>query len=761
MKRWLKRQWWQQEWPLYLLCAAITGTLTATALELWNAKLTVPLTYWGDALATADHFKTVMETGWFTYQPLLSAPYGQTYNDFPTAENLSFMAAGVFGFISRNFFVAMNLYYFFGFIAAALTALWLFRRLGISKIVSLVMATLFALAPYHFIRGESHLFLASYYIVPLSIWIVIKAIRGESLWTKPHKGSPRLRWLTSQATGTLVILLLTATAETYYAVFFLILIAFAGVVRLIRTGEWRRFWGAAIAGGVAAIALVINTLPATIYALINGQNPASLVRSRVDVEVYALKLSQLLLPWNGNRVPFLRHIRNLYDQKYPLVSESPALGAVAAIGLIALLLVVGYVVATAALPRLRSERFAERFGVLTQLAALTLVAFLFSTIGGLSTIISFLTSSLRGWNRMSIYIAVLSLAASGILLDAAIRWLQKRANKRPVLSGAIAIVVSGAVLTGGYVDQTPANPSADYPATIGAFNADATWFARVDSELPTGAKILQLPYQPFPETVSATGTQSSDVLLPFLHTTDLRWSGGGIKGRPRADWPGVIEQYSPPDLVALAAASGFSGIHIDRSALKKADAASLESGLTDALNIAPIVSANKRFVFYDLRAKCTALRARYSAAVLHRVEKSVVVPVIVDSSATFVTTTDAQERSFEQTTASISPISLTSAGTKPVHGTLSGTVRLIDAPPGVGQLTVTLPNGTIYEVRFTNGVAKISLPIVVMPGVSSLTFTFTGSTASKPIAMELHSLVVEEPVVTAFLSHNTMTPWAP
>ncbi|MBC7763019.1 MAG: hypothetical protein H7201_14750 [Candidatus Saccharibacteria bacterium] len=96
-----------------------------------------------------------------------------------------------------------------------------------------------------------------------------------------------------------------------------------------------------------------------------------------------------------------------------------------------------------------------------------------------------------------------------------------------------------------------------------------------------------------------------------------------------------------------------------------------------------------------------------------------------------------------------------------MHGTLSGTVRLIDAPPGVGQLTVTLPNGTRYEVRFTNGFAKISIPIVVTPGVSSLTFTFTGSTASKPISMELHSLVVEEPVVTAFLSHNTMTAQAP
>ncbi|HAM27486.1 MAG TPA: hypothetical protein DCP11_12530, partial [Microbacteriaceae bacterium] len=679
MTRWIARQWGSNDRLLYVLTALVTGVLTTTALELWAARLTVPLTYWGDALATADHFKTVMETGWFTYQPLLGAPYGQTYSDFPTAENLNFMAAGVFGFITRNYMVAMNLYYFFGFIAAALTALWLFRRLGISKLISLVLSALFALAPYHFIRGESHLFLASYYIVPLSVGIVVMAIRGEPLWTRPAAGSRWYRWLTSRAAGTLLILILSATAETYYAVFFLILLAFSGVVRLIRTGEWRRFWGAAIAGGVTAFALFLNTLPATIYAMVNGQDPASLVRARADTEVYALKLSQLLLPWSGNRIPILRHLRELYDQKYPLVSESPALGAVAAVGLVALLLVVGYVIATAARPKQGGSQLDQRFGLLTQLAALVFVAFLFSTIGGLSTLISFLTSSLRGWNRMSIYITVLCLAAVGILLDAAIRWLQRTSKRGLMVKRMIAFALAVVVLGVGYIDQTPSHPSSEYSATISAFDSDSAWFAHIDRVLPAGAEVLQLPYQPFPESVSVTGSQSSDVLLPFLHTTDIRWSGGGIKGRPRADWPGVLEQYSPADIVTLAAASGFSGIHIDLEAMENDQSNALVRGLTAAVGSKPVTDSTGRFLFYDLLREKGLLKAEYPATLLHKVEAAVVNPVVADTSGAFTQTQDESGNTVDRSTVAVSPVSLTSASSKAITATLIGSVHLVSA----------------------------------------------------------------------------------
>lgn len=757
---WIADQWRRHEWLLYIVTGLAAVVTTILALQLWKADFNAPFTYYGDAIAVGDHFKTVMQTGWFTYQSHLGAPYGQTYSDFPTAENLNFMAAGVFGLLTHNWVLSMNLYYLFGFVASALTSLWLFRRLRISRLISVVLALLFAIAPYHFVRGESHLFLGSYYIVPLSIGIVIMAIRGEALWTRNAPGTRWYRWFGSRAAGTLLILVLTATAETYYAVFFLILLAFAGVVRLIstglnRNGEWRRFWGAAIAGAVTAFALLLNTLPATIYGWINGQDPAALVRGRADSEIYALKLTQLLLPWPGNRVPLLASIRGRYDALYPLISENPALGAVGAAGLLALIGVTVYVIASFGRNRLHTSEFAERFRLLTQLAALAIVAFLFSTIGGFSTIISFLTTSLRGWNRISIYIALISLAAVGILLDAAIAWLRTKtvrfgARGSSIAGRAIAIIVAAVVLVGGFIDQTPSGGSLDYPGLAKAYNSDDAYFARVDKVLPVGAEVLQLPYQPFPESVSSTGIQSSDVLRPFLHTPDLKWSGGGIKGRPRADWPGMLEQYSPADIVTLAAASGFSGILVDRLALEKDQYRPLLAGLTATLGVSPLSGSNNRYAFYDIRTERKELRTEFGRGELARVEKSIIDPVIADTSTTFQTTTDEDGKTVERSTAAVSPITLTS--TKSVRARLETTVTLVQKKPEERELQVTLPGGKVTTVTLVNGKGVISLPISVPVGVSTLALTLVDAAPTEAVELDLGPLVIQDRTVTKFLA---------
>ena len=161
----LARQWRTSDWMTYVLTALLSTTAAITALELWNARLNVPLTYNGDALPTGAHFKTVREQPWYEYQPLLGAPYGQTYNDFPTADNLHFLMGRLLAFVTPDWATAMNLYFLLGFPLAAVAALWLFRRIGMSRTLGVPLAVLFAIAPYHFTRGEPHLWLASYYVV--------------------------------------------------------------------------------------------------------------------------------------------------------------------------------------------------------------------------------------------------------------------------------------------------------------------------------------------------------------------------------------------------------------------------------------------------------------------------------------------------------------------------------------------------------------------------------------------------------------------
>ena len=115
-------------------------------------------------------------------------------------------------------------------------------------------------------------------------------------------------------------------------------------------------------------------------------------------------------------------------------ASTEPLGAVGAAGLLILLLVVPGV---ALAPGRRRGGLIERLGPLSICA---LVAFVTATIGGLSALIAnYLTSQVRVWERMSLLLAFLALAASAMTLDA----LTKRVH---VLSGARR---SRAALRGG------------------------------------------------------------------------------------------------------------------------------------------------------------------------------------------------------------------------------------------------------------------------------------------------------------------------
>ena len=71
--------------------------------------------------------------------------------------------------------------------------MWLFRRIGVGKLLTLVLSVLYAITPFHWEKGENHLFLAAYFPVPLALVLVFWMIRGEPVWgvdRRPPSGGP-------------------------------------------------------------------------------------------------------------------------------------------------------------------------------------------------------------------------------------------------------------------------------------------------------------------------------------------------------------------------------------------------------------------------------------------------------------------------------------------------------------------------------------------------------------------------------------------
>lgn len=576
-------------WGAHLAAAAIAFTIAWLVVEPWRVDLRLPLSSAGDALPVAAHAKTILETGWYTAQPLLSAPYGQDYLDFPTTETTNFLALAILTRLTGAWALSMNLWFLLGFALAALTASWFLRRVGASPWLALAGAVLFAILPYHFVQGVPHLFVTQYWVVPLGAWLVWRVARGEPLWAL-GSGSGWRR-LAGPATQTVAFIVLLGSSEVYYAAFTVMLIAGAALASAIGTRRAAALRGPAVAAGLVVAAVAANLIPYWVHQAVVGANPGGFQRVGNHAEYFALKLTQLLLPWSGHRIPALRELRETYDAAYPLPSEMPALGIVAAAGLVILLaLVVG-----SALTGRRPRPYDPLRSRLATLGGLSTLALLIGTLGGLGSLVSLVTPVIRSWNRIAVVIGLLAIAAVALLVDAGIRRLARRL---PAWRGRMPVVAAVLLIAIGVVDQTPGDAGDEAIASQAAYAQLDAYFDQVEDALEPGDWVLQLPYLPFPEAHTAEGWDGNDVLVPYLHTERIGWSGGGIRGRESADWTSGLTELTTSDLLAVAAERGAAGILFDVWVSDTEERAAYD-GLVARLG-QPLVDATGRYAFWAL-----------------------------------------------------------------------------------------------------------------------------------------------------------------
>lgn len=615
-----------REWVVYLASALLATIATVWALKLWRADWSVPFYYGTDAILNLAGFKTIVETGWYEFQPLLNAPHGQVFHDWKIADNAGYLFAKLLAVFTSDAGLILNVYFVFGFVAAALSAVWFLRILGVSKALTVALSVLFTLAPYHFLRGENHLFLASYYPIPLALGIAVLIMRGAPVWGLNSSRAGWRRWATGRWLFTVLALALVATANSYYAVFTILFIALAGLIALIRTRAWRRFFGAVTAGVVVVVVMLINMLPDMIYSWQNGSNPEAVARVPYAIEVYALKLAQLVLPMQNHRIGLFNDVRLFYTNNFPPQGEGPVLGTIGAIGFLALLALGVYYIAGAArrTPDLIRD---ERRLNLGALSAFTLFGFLIATTGGFASLLTYISADLRAWNRISIVLFLFALAAVGILVDAGIRRFGRRRGWRAMAQGLVTVVVASMIFVIGYFDQVVPTTAPDYALTKTIYDRDGAMVAEIEAAVGADASIVQLPYRDFPESAPVNGVSDTDQIKPYTHSSTLSWTGGGIKGRPWAEWVSVLERFPAEEMTQSAAAAGFDGILLDRQAYGD-EAGDMVALISAEVGPPVITSDDDRFAFFDLAAASLAGQSRFNSTQLQQVGSWVVNPVL-------------------------------------------------------------------------------------------------------------------------------------
>ena len=567
----------------YAALATALATLAGfLVLRPWRGSLRVPYSYVADANLYHAVLKGILEHGWFWHNPSLGAPGQQQLLDYPilSGDLLNVIAWKFLGLFTSDSAVVLNLFFLLTFPAVGLSAYLVLRRLGLSRASSTACSVLFTVLPYHFTRGEFHLVLASYYAVPLGAYLVL-AVLGQ----RPLFASRRM------TLGTLALCAVIAFASGgyYYPAFTIVLVAGGAVVRGVGLRSWRPVLeGGAVAGTILALSLV-TAAPSLVYSAKHGRNDAVPNRAPFESELYGLKFAQLVLPIEQHRIGELAKVRKKYDEKFPPTeaAANTGLGIVAGLGFLWLLLVC--FVQLASPGRRFAGDLAGRAGVAS------LLALMFGWTGGLSTFVAFVAPQIRSWNRMSIFIGFFGLLAAGLAFDRGLEWLRGRWRLGSVLGlAALALVV---VL--GALDQTSRTYEPAYAAVAAQYRSDGDFVRAVEGQVPAGSMIFQLPHRPFPEAPPLVAMSDYDLFRGYLHSRDLRWSYGTVKGRGD-DWAANVSREPVPKMVSDVKAAGFAGIYLDRFGYQDGGAA-IDPQLIQATGSTPVKSPDQRLFFYRLR----------------------------------------------------------------------------------------------------------------------------------------------------------------
>src|SRR5690606_25825939 len=135
--------------------------------------------------------------------------------------------------------------------------------------------------------------------------------------------------------------------------------------------------------------------------------------------------------------------------------------------------------------------------------------------------------AIRAWNRISIFIGFGAVALLLIFVQNALSKASAGGKRKFLQPFVCVFLICLAVL-----DQMAprVHNSREYYKT--AFLNDKEFIAEIENQLAAGSAIYQLPYIGFPEVAPIQQLGSYDPLVGFLHSRTLRWSSGGMKGRP-------------------------------------------------------------------------------------------------------------------------------------------------------------------------------------------------------------------------------------
>jgi hypothetical protein len=533
------------DWINIAILVGLTALIWCTVYDRWTAAAwQTPLTYLsdpekGDVLGFLAQFKATADGHmWpfmFTNVPELGAPHVANWDDFPIPEKPLFLVVGLFVKMF-GLFAGANLAVMLAHILAAVGFYVACRVLNGAMVLAFAGAIVFAFARYAFAHGLHHLPVTYYWHVPLCFVVCEWVIRGGGI----KFGTGRYKFA-------LAVALLTGLQNPYYMNMFAQLVLLGALLQGYRQG-WRAALPALSLVAISTVAFVLLIANTPIYGLINGSNSGAITRDYHWLEVYGLKLVDLVLPPPDHPFPPFADLAQAHLKQIILSpGEYPPSNYLGLLGLAAL---AGLIV--------HSLRRVVDEGRLPLEAWFFLWIVLYAEVGGFNSIGGLFGIQLfRASTRYAIFLLCLVLMYG-------VRRLSVQPWTRPVWTYVAAVALALVAIW----DQTPPFiTDSDLAETQHEVDSDRQFALKMQQALPPQAMVFQIPIMDFPESPAA-GVGSYDHFRPYLYTTQLRYSFGSDKGRPQDQWQHDIAQMSFDGVVQRLESYGFGALYINRNAFQ-------------------------------------------------------------------------------------------------------------------------------------------------------------------------------------------------
>ena len=542
-----------REGGMILLVIAAIALSEYYFFQLWRLDWQVPMLYGGDGIywvgqVQRSYGDLIASLGWPFYQP--PSPYEPNY------DLIYDLFVAFVGLFTKDTGVVFNLYVLVIPFANALAGYAVFRMTGMRRWLAFAFGVTFGLCPYVQQRLAGHMMLAAVEFVPFSVLLCFWCAEDPT-FGRPGKGflrNPR-NWLAlAFAWG---IANNGAAYYPYFTCFFLCVTALCLILRDRRLSAGTPCF---LTIGEIVLWMIPDFFP-MVLGMIAGVGSTltnGVYRSPIGADIYSLRISSLLLSPNGygwDKLArwFQRYFHLLATDEGPMYNEN-AYGYLGIVGVIAFLALLALLfrnhdwrAGREAVPRL-SDR-------LWLLGRLNVAALLLASIASFGGLIGIFLRFIRGYNRISPYIAFFALLAAGLWAEWFLR--NHRGRGKALFTAVLAVVLAYSY----WEQQGLFNPK--YEEVQTTWYQDAAFMEEVEQAAGEDAVVFQLPYMKNFENGSLNNMWDYTLLRGPLHSDTLRFSYGAGYGTENDVWYKETSELEPEAMVAELRAQGVAGIYLD------------------------------------------------------------------------------------------------------------------------------------------------------------------------------------------------------